>query len=75
MTLTAHRPNSSRSLTISDSDADSLPNSASLGGQYASNSEHPEFLDQPLYVASFSAADRETMKTKVRADYQARHWT
>ncbi|HQP20437.1 MAG TPA: amidohydrolase family protein, partial [Phenylobacterium sp.] len=46
-----------------------------IGENYSRLAEHPEFLDQPLYVASFSAADRETMKTKVRADYQARHWT
>lgn len=46
-----------------------------IGENYARVAEHPEFLDQPLYVASFSAADRELLKTKVRADYQSRVWT
>jgi imidazolonepropionase-like amidohydrolase len=46
-----------------------------IGENYSRLAEHPEFLDQPLYVASFSAADRQTLKTKVRAEYQARMWT
>jgi imidazolonepropionase-like amidohydrolase len=46
-----------------------------IGENYSRLAEHPEFLDQPLYVATFSAADRQTLKTKVRADYQARMWT
>ncbi|MDP9102810.1 MAG: amidohydrolase family protein, partial [Pseudomonadota bacterium] len=46
-----------------------------IGDNYSRLAEHPEFLDQPLYVASFSAADRQTMKTKIRAEYQARMWT
>lgn len=46
-----------------------------IGENYSRLAEHPEFLDQPLYVASFSPADRATMKTKTRAEYQARMWT
>lgn len=46
-----------------------------IGENYSRLAEHPEFLDQPLYVASFSAADRATLKSKVRAEYQARMWT
>jgi imidazolonepropionase-like amidohydrolase len=46
-----------------------------IGENYSRLAEHPEFLDQPLYAASFSAADRQTLKTKTRADYQARLWT
>jgi imidazolonepropionase-like amidohydrolase len=46
-----------------------------IGENYARLAEHPEYLDEPLYVASFSAADRELLKTKVRANYQSRVWT
>jgi imidazolonepropionase-like amidohydrolase len=46
-----------------------------IGENYSRLAEHPEFLDQPLYAASFSAADRQTMKTRTRAEYQARMWT
>jgi imidazolonepropionase-like amidohydrolase len=46
-----------------------------IGENYSRLAEHPEYLDQPLYAASFSAADRQTLKTKVRAEYQARLWT
>jgi len=46
-----------------------------IGENYSRLAEHPEFLDQPLYVASFSAADRQTLKTKIRSDYQSRVWT
>ena len=46
-----------------------------IGENYSRLAEHPEFLDEPLYVASFSAQDREEMKTKLRAEYQARPWT
>jgi imidazolonepropionase-like amidohydrolase len=46
-----------------------------IGENYSRLAEHPEYLDQPLYVASFSAADRQTLKTKTRAEYQARIWT
>lgn len=46
-----------------------------IGENYSRLAEHPEFLDQPLYVASFSAADRTMLKTRTRAEYQARMWT
>jgi imidazolonepropionase-like amidohydrolase len=46
-----------------------------IGENYSRLAEHPEFLDQPLYAASFSTADRATLKTRVRAEYQARMWT
>ena len=46
-----------------------------IGENYSRLAEHPEFLDQPLYAATFSAADRETLRTKTRAEFQARSWT
>jgi imidazolonepropionase-like amidohydrolase len=46
-----------------------------IGEGYSRLAEHPEFLDQPLYAAAMSPADRQTLKTKVRAEYQARMWT
>jgi imidazolonepropionase-like amidohydrolase len=46
-----------------------------IGESYSRLAEHPEYLDQPDYVASFSAADRQTMRTTTRAAYQARTWT
>lgn len=46
-----------------------------IGENYSRLVEHPEFLDQPLYAATFSAADRATLKTKIRAEYQTRLWT
>jgi len=46
-----------------------------IGENYARLVEHPEYLDQALYVASFSADERQTLKTKTRAEWQARPWT
>jgi|GEM_PF-390414 len=46
-----------------------------IGENYGRLAEHPEFLDRPDYVAAFSAAERETMRTSTRAAYQARPWT
>jgi imidazolonepropionase-like amidohydrolase len=46
-----------------------------IGENYSRLAEHPEYLDQPLYAATFSAADRAALKTRVRAEYQARSWT
>lgn len=46
-----------------------------IGESYSRLAEHPEYLDQPLYAASLSAAEREQLKTKTRADWQARPWT
>jgi imidazolonepropionase-like amidohydrolase len=46
-----------------------------IGENYSRLVEHPEYLDQPLYVASFTAEERERLKTKTRAEWQARPWT
>lgn len=46
-----------------------------IGDNYNRLVEHPEYLDQPLYVASFSAAEREKLKTKTRAEWQKQTWT
>jgi imidazolonepropionase-like amidohydrolase len=46
-----------------------------IGENYSRLAEHPEYLDQPLYVASLVAAEREQLKTKTRAEWQARPWT
>jgi imidazolonepropionase-like amidohydrolase len=46
-----------------------------IGENYSRLAEHPEYLDEPLYVASFSAAERQHLKTQLRQEYQARPWT
>jgi hypothetical protein len=46
-----------------------------IGENYSRLAEHPEYLDQPLYVASISAAEREQLKSRTRAEWQARPWT
>jgi imidazolonepropionase-like amidohydrolase len=46
-----------------------------IGENYSRLAEHPEYLDQPLYVASLGAPEREQLKTKTRAEWQARPWT
>jgi imidazolonepropionase-like amidohydrolase len=46
-----------------------------IGDNYNRLVEHPEYLDQPLYVASFSAAEREKLKTETRAEWQKLTWT
>ena len=46
-----------------------------IGENYSRLAEHPEYLDEPLYVASFSAQEREHLKTEVRAEYQKSSWT
>ncbi|MDB6045062.1 MAG: hypothetical protein JWM63_3613 [Gammaproteobacteria bacterium] len=46
-----------------------------IGENYSRLAEHPEYLDEPLYVASFSAQEREHLKTDIRAEYQKRPWT
>jgi imidazolonepropionase-like amidohydrolase len=46
-----------------------------IGENYSRLAEHPEYLDQPLYVASLSAQERERLKMKTRAEWQARPWT
>lgn len=46
-----------------------------IGENYSRLAEHPEYLDQALYVASLAAAERDQLKTKTRAEWQARPWT
>ena len=46
-----------------------------IGENYSRLAEHPEYLDQPLYAASLTAEEREHLKTKTRAEWQARPWT
>lgn len=46
-----------------------------IGDNYNRLVEHPEYLDQPLYVASFSAAERARLKTQTRAEWKSRAWT
>jgi imidazolonepropionase-like amidohydrolase len=46
-----------------------------IGDNYNRLVEHPQYLDQPLYVASFSAAEREKLKTETRAEWQKLTWT
>ena len=46
-----------------------------IGDNYNRLVEHPEYLDQPLYVASFSAAERAQLKTQTRAEWKTRSWT
>ncbi|MEO7207700.1 MAG: amidohydrolase family protein [Steroidobacteraceae bacterium] len=46
-----------------------------IGENYSRLAEHPEYLDQPLYAASLTAEEREHLKTKIRAEWQARPWT
>jgi imidazolonepropionase-like amidohydrolase len=46
-----------------------------IGENYSRLAEHPEYLDQPLYAASIAASEREQLKTKTRAEWQARPWT
>ena len=46
-----------------------------IGDNYNRLVEHPEYLDQPLYVASFSAAERARLKTRTREEWRNRTWT
>ena len=46
-----------------------------IGDNYNRLVEHPEYLDQPLYVASFSAAERARLKTRTREEWKTRTWT
>jgi imidazolonepropionase-like amidohydrolase len=46
-----------------------------IGENYSRLAEHPEYLDQALYAASLAAAERQQLKTKIRAEWQARPWT
>ena len=46
-----------------------------IGDNYNRLVEHPEYLDQPLYVASFSPAERARLKTRTREEWKTRTWT
>ena len=46
-----------------------------IGEGYGRLVDHPEFVDSPDFVTSFSPAERETLKTSVRAQYRTRDWT
>ena len=46
-----------------------------IGENYSRLAEHPEYLDQPLYAASFSPQARNKLKTETRAEFQKRVWT
>ena len=46
-----------------------------IGDNYNRLVEHPEYLDQPLYVASFSPAERTRLKTRTREEWKSRTWT
>ena len=46
-----------------------------IGDNYNRLVEHPEYLDQPLYAASFSAAERARLKTRTREEWRTRSWT
>ena len=48
-----------------------------IGDNYSRLVEHPEFLDTPLYVASFTPQEREWMRTKERDEFNTTRkvWT
>jgi imidazolonepropionase-like amidohydrolase len=46
-----------------------------IGENYGRLAANPEFLDEPDYVASFSPAEIQKLKTETRAEYQKRVWT
>lgn len=46
-----------------------------IGEGYSRLVEHPEYLDQPLYAASYSKAQIAELKTKTLAEWKARSWT
>jgi imidazolonepropionase-like amidohydrolase len=46
-----------------------------IGENYSRLAEHPEYLDGPLYQATLSAEEIETLKTVKRKEYQERKWT
>jgi len=57
--------------------AKKIPMSSTLtiGENYSRLAEHPEYLDQPLYRASFSKEEIEKLKTETRKEFQERSWT
>jgi imidazolonepropionase-like amidohydrolase len=46
-----------------------------IGENYSRLAEHPEYLDQPLYAASLSVAERNKLKTETAAEFRGRTWT
>lgn len=52
-----------------------MSSTLTIGENYSRLAEHPEYLDQPLYRASYSAAEIEKLKTETREEYQNRSWT
>jgi imidazolonepropionase-like amidohydrolase len=46
-----------------------------IGENYSRLVEHPEYLDQPLYVASLTAQERNQLKTQTREEWKQRPWT
>jgi imidazolonepropionase-like amidohydrolase len=46
-----------------------------IGENYSRLAEHPEYLDEPLYRATLTADEIETLKTERRKEYQERKWT
>ncbi len=46
-----------------------------IGENYSRLVEHPEYLDQPLYRASLSAAEITRLKTERRQEWQDSRWT
>jgi imidazolonepropionase-like amidohydrolase len=46
-----------------------------IGENYSRLAEHPEYLDRPDYVAAFSPAERQKLKTETHDEFQKRTWT
>jgi imidazolonepropionase-like amidohydrolase len=46
-----------------------------IGEGYSRLVEHPEFLDQPLYRATLSSAEIETLRTTRRREWEGERWT
>ena len=46
-----------------------------IGEGYSRLVEHPEFLDEPLYRATLSPQEIERLRTRTRAEWEARRWT
>jgi imidazolonepropionase-like amidohydrolase len=46
-----------------------------IGEGYSRLVEHPEYLDQPLYQASYSKAQLDELRGKTASEWKARSWT
>jgi imidazolonepropionase-like amidohydrolase len=46
-----------------------------IGENYSRLAEHPEYLDEPLYQATLTQDEINTLKTEKREEYQQRKWT